>query len=86
MNKKGIDKQQKEYLATLEVVKNLSLIKYMIAHIEANVGGDYFDPGGTALGEYSMEVPEFDQAVQVVQQALTVIVTREFIKERKGIE
>jgi len=48
----------------------------MIAHIEANVGGDYFDPGGRALGEYSMEVPEFDQAIQLVQQALTVIVTR----------
>jgi hypothetical protein len=86
MNKRTIEKRKKEYLATLEVVKNLSLIEYMIAHIEANAGGDYFDPGGTALGEYSMEVPEFDQAVQVVQQALTVIVTREFIKKRKGLE
>jgi hypothetical protein len=86
MNKKEIEKQRRKYSATLEVVKDLDLIAYLHAHIEANIGG-YWD-----LGEYSNEVPEFDQAVQVVQQALTVIITREFIKaspfirERKGLE
>ena len=67
MNKKEIEKQRKKYSATLEVVKDLDLIAYLHAHIEANIGG-YCE-----FSEYEEWDLEVEIAILVVQNAITRI-------------